>query len=356
LDAFDGRTMIRLSRGRRWLLGVACLALVGELGLRVVDAFREVPTGSLYNAIQPGPSRFRLRPGTHLRVPERYGTIEYRLNRCGYRDAEWSDRPADVVLLGDSVGFGLGAPQDRIFAEILETDLRRRIGREIDVRNLSVFAYHTRDEVETFREDALAMRPQVVVLQFYMNDLSAPGAESRRPAARPPLRHALRALWNRFAYSSNLYRRLHQGVARTSYLLLHDLRRQRFPHTLNHAEVRHKSALLAAQPDDLQIAAFREILTLRDLVHAAGAELLVAVFPDEIQLFEPQWDGIDRRMAAFLTKAGIAHLFVVSDLRSVAPRERVFLDGVHLSGIGHTVAGRALAERIAPLLPMRAAP
>jgi hypothetical protein len=318
--------------------------LLGEVGLRGLDRWRDTPTNSLYSIVRTDGATFHLEPGARVVVPERYGDIEYRINSRGFRDDEWSASRPDIVLLGDSVAFGLGASQSETFATLLEGELAP--GRTADVRNLAVFAYNTRDEARVFREVGASMRAPVVLLQFYLNDYSIPELPTSAPGPppRPRLRDLLRGGWNRLAYSSNLYRRLNQVASGTVYWATHDLRRQRFPGSLNHAEVLHKTEYLRERPRDSDVPAFAEIEQLRGAIAAAGASLIVVNSPDEVQLFEEQFDGLNRRLAAFCAAKGIPLIDLTATLRAAQPRHRLFLDGVHLSPLGHRVAARAIAE------------
>lgn len=332
----------------RWVrVLLALTALAGiEVTLRALDRWRRVPTGSLYSIVRTDGATFHLEPGARVVVPERYGDIEYRINSRGFRDDEWRASRPDVVLLGDSVAFGLGASRPDTFAALLESELRP--GRTADVRNLAIFAYNTRDEVRVFREVGASMHPPVVLLQFYLNDYSIPEPSSSTPGPppRPRLRDLLRGGWNRLAYSSNLYRRLHQVASGSIYWATHDLRRQRFPGSLNHAEVLHKTEYLRERPLDSDVPAFVEIEQLRGATAAAGASLIVVNSPDEVQLFEERFDELNQRLAAFCASRGIPLIDLTATLRAAQPRHRLFLDGVHLSPLGHRVVARAISERL----------
>lgn len=331
-----------LTRGALVLLAL----VVGEVGLRGLDRWRGTPTNSLYSIVRTDGATFHLEPGARVVVPERYGDIEYRINSRGFRDDEWGASRPDVVLLGDSVAFGLGASQPDTFAALLEAELAP--GRTADVRNLAIFAYNTRDEARVFREVGAPMRAPVVLLQFYLNDYSIPEPSSSTPGPppRPRLRDLLRGGWNRLAYSSNLYRRLHQVASGSVYWATHDLRRQRFPGSLNHAEVLHKTEYLRERPRDMDVPAFVEIEQLRRATAAAGASLIVVNSPDEVQLFEARFDGLNQRLAAFCASRGILLIDLTAVLRAAQPRHRLFLDGVHLSPLGHHVVARAISERL----------
>jgi len=165
--------MRRLPLRRIGLLLVA-VAAGGEALVRLVETFGRTPTASLYSLIVPGKPRFTLRPNADIVVPERYGNIEYKLNSHGFRDREHSGTgPAQrVVLLGDSVTFGLGVRQEVTFAGLLAHDLETGTASRREVFNLAVFAYDTRDELATYRSEGAALEPAVVVLQFFLNDFA----------------------------------------------------------------------------------------------------------------------------------------------------------------------------------------
>ncbi len=319
---------------RTGCLTLAALAVVGEVGARLWDRVHG-ETGSLYEYIVNGENRFKLRPATVI-VPERYGDVRYRFNRLGYRDSDFGSQAGTrrLVLLGDSVAFGLGVDQDLIFANLLEGRLRKETGRPWEVANLAIFAYHTADQLAALREDGLALRPEVVVVQFLMNDFSIP-ATAGGPAPPPSLGDRLIAAKNRLVYRSALYRRLHQAGAGLLYLAVHDARRRWFTETLNDAQPRQQLAMLKATPEDGGIAAFRALAAIQDTAHSAGARTLVLFIPDEVQLYTDRYDGINHRVAAFCRRQGIAMLDALPALRASQHRRSLYLDGVHFTATGH---------------------
>jgi lysophospholipase L1-like esterase len=334
-------------RPRRLLLLVVAALALGEAAARLWDA-GVGGTGSLYDHVVERDSRFVLTPAATVNVPERYGTVRYTFNRQGYRDRDHGrpTRPR-LLLLGDSVTFGLGVPQDQIYSAVLQRELDASRQRCCEVVNQAVFAYHSGHELSTLREDGLPHRPRLVVVQFFMNDLAQPAAAARPAAAPPPtLGQRLAAARNRYLNRSAAWRRLRQGVTRTSYALLHDVRRTRFPETLNDAEPVHKLAYLEGQPEDEAIPALASILAMRDVAAARGARFLLLVTPDETQLFTARYDGINRRLASFCARSGVEMLDTLPLLRSAPRRERLFLDGVHLSPEGHQLVGRHLAAHV----------
>lgn len=326
---------------KRLLLGLLVFAIAGELGARLWD-LAQGPTGSLYDFIVPGPKRFKLRPSTTVTVPERYGNITYHFNRLGYRDVDHDprERRRRLVWLGDSVSFGLGVDQDRTFVDLLQ---KRLAAAEppLDVVNLAIFAYHTGNEVDALREDGLPLRPELVVVQFYMNDFSTPGTGASTPGTAPAPPPPPPGLWdrlvavkNRFLYKSALARRLSQISGRAGFLLVHDLRR-RFPETLNDAQPKADLELLRTHPDDRSIAAFQALAAIRDIAARSGARLFVFISPDEVQLFTPRYDAINERFARFCASQRIDCWDPLPALRAAEDRDQLFHDGVHYSPTGH---------------------
>lgn len=333
-------------RLRRLLVVLLLLAVAGELALRLFDFAFDYPTGSLYDAIVPHGERFKLRPGGRVIAPERYGDIEYRFNHAGYRDrdhASTGTRPK-LVLLGDSVAFGLGAEQPETFAARLEPMLAEKKPPGYEVVNLAIFAYDTRHELLTYQEDGRPFRPRVVVAQFYLNDFSI-----RAPAGvATPLTFGQRLLGlkNLVIYRSNLYRRLHQLASGAGYRLFHDRKRLEHPERLNRLEPEHKLRYLAERPEDDEVEAFTLLAQLAREVEADGGEFLLMVSPDESQLFDAQYDDIHRRFEAFARRQGITLLDLLPVLRAQPEKHRLFLDGVHLSPQGHAVVAETLADEL----------
>ena len=97
-------------------------------------------------------------------------------NSMGFRDRE-HPRHAHrgtyrILVLGDSIGEGLRVEEDaRIFPAVLEARLRG-LGLDAEVLNFSVNGYNTLQEVELLKEKGLAYRPDLVLLEYCLNDTS----------------------------------------------------------------------------------------------------------------------------------------------------------------------------------------
>ena len=99
------------------------------------------------------------------------GEVVYAIDSQGFRGPE---RPAvtgrtRVFFLGDSFTFGPDVPEDALFLRRVERTLRDQ-GMAIDVVNGAVWSYDTKDEVALLERRFDEVRPQAVVLVYYLND------------------------------------------------------------------------------------------------------------------------------------------------------------------------------------------
>ena len=99
--------------------------LASEMGLRLLDLLiTGGKTRSLFSEVifDDERGKYHLAPNTELIHPHRYGDVKYYFNEEGSRD---DPLPVDkdikkIVLIGDSVSFGLGVPYELIFSTLIE--------------------------------------------------------------------------------------------------------------------------------------------------------------------------------------------------------------------------------------------
>ncbi len=99
------------------------------------------------------------------------------INSHGFRGAPFElTKPAGalrVLCLGDSYTFGDYVNDDETFPAALQADLRGRIPeRPVEVINAGVNGYTIVDEREFAEEKGFALKPDLIVLGFVMNDLA----------------------------------------------------------------------------------------------------------------------------------------------------------------------------------------
>lgn len=118
--------------------------------------------------------------------------VDVMINSLGLRDSEGTGEAGEgarVLMLGDSVTFGWGVPQDETVAERLEANLSAQSGMPVSVLNSGVGNYNTAMQVAWFERYGLALNPDVVVLNVFVND------------AEPTPRQDAVPWWDKFFYS-----------------------------------------------------------------------------------------------------------------------------------------------------------
>jgi lysophospholipase L1-like esterase len=99
--------------------------------------------------------------------------VDVRTDSRGFRSTEIpATAPggvARIAFVGDSTTLGWGAAQNETFAHrVIET--LQKGGRKVDGFNLGVGNYNTRQELTLFRDVGVGMKPDIVVLTYFIND------------------------------------------------------------------------------------------------------------------------------------------------------------------------------------------
>ena len=102
--------------------------------------------------------------------------LVYKTNALGYRNPEIGLKKGKRWLfLGDSITFGQGVNEEWTFVRLLE-NLARAQGDNWETVNGAVEGLGTNGELAVLNETGLALKPDGVVLNFYLNDfLESPG-------------------------------------------------------------------------------------------------------------------------------------------------------------------------------------
>lgn len=99
--------------------------------------------------------------------------VDFQTNSKGLRDREFSyDRVAGkrrILMLGDSFTVGWGVALEDTFSKRIER-LYAAIGIDTEVINTGVGNYNTIQEVQYFLTEGYKYKPDVVVLNFFVND------------------------------------------------------------------------------------------------------------------------------------------------------------------------------------------
>ena len=99
--------------------------------------------------------------------------VEMTVNPMGLRGPEVSaEKTAGtlrVIGLGDSFTFGVGVRDEHTFLRRLEGRLNRH--QPVEVLNAGTQGYNTRDQQVTLENRWLALKPDLVLVVFYLNDI-----------------------------------------------------------------------------------------------------------------------------------------------------------------------------------------
>ncbi len=244
-------------------------------------------------------------------------------NSLGMRDDEPLEVPGSlrIAAIGDSYTFGWGVDQAQTWPQVLEHSLDGAAavgGRRVDVLNLGVSGYSTRDEVLVLETRGLALEPRLLILQYCVND----------PETRPvqPLHRyfAGQTWWRRSALLTSVVERLQQRAYG---------RRGSYFHWLH---VPESAAWVSV------VAGFGR---MRALCDARGIPVLLVLFP----ILGPRpWDQYRYRdlhvqVAAEGDRQGFAVLDLLAVFERVPPAE-LLLDPTdsHPNLRGHALAAEAI--------------
>lgn len=97
-----------------------------------------------------------------------------RLNSLGYRDREFQPAKPDgayrIAALGDSFTFGQGIDEEKRFSNLIAERLKAR-QPAVEVLNFGRAGDNTTDQLRALNQTVLALRPDFVLLQWYINDV-----------------------------------------------------------------------------------------------------------------------------------------------------------------------------------------
>ena len=279
--------------------------------------------------------------------------FSYRTDPYGFRNpSPWPPR-ADILVLGDSLAFGFGVDDEHGWVAQLD----RRLP-EHRVVNLGILAAAPQQYLMAYEAHGARLAPELILVALYPpNALGAVADFDRWVAAGEPERLDL---WRVRRNRDDLLAPLRQALRR-SHLLSGLYFAGKDGHTLGFADggrVRLAAAEVAgvapvARAGAPQFERIIELLTrLERLGDAAGAQLLVVLFPSKWEALEPLLGRpAPALVAPFVERfdeLGIQYLDLTPVLRRrSAGGERLFFEiDVHPNVAGYRVIGEVIAEHL----------
>lgn len=111
------------------------------------------------------------------------GFYKVKINSLGLNERELSLKKKKdtyrILFIGDSITFGMGVDTDKTFVRIVESLLNFHLSftpmlsgvRRVETINGGVAGYYTWQEIAFLRTIGLKYTPNIVVLDFYLNDI-----------------------------------------------------------------------------------------------------------------------------------------------------------------------------------------
>jgi lysophospholipase L1-like esterase len=267
--------------------------------------------------------------------------ITYKINAHGFRDESegawrpWQPSDLKIAIIGDSVTAGAQADYTETYSAQLEAILKQ-LGTPARVANFGVDATNTRQQLALMKARVLALKPDVILLAYFMNDIEKSGLEHLPKPARELLRH-----WHLAAFLSQRVVQTVRNRKETS----------RYQHDLHPEAVNQNtcSGYIAETLQAYQTTKWAEpahwIQEMQELCRKNAITFGVLIFP-----FEPQIRGIcplqaQSEIALFLSQAGIPFLDIAESFRKI-PSDGFYIPGdpVHLSAAGHRGAAVSIKE------------
>jgi hypothetical protein len=345
------------ARALRIVLALASLAftlLAFELLLRVLPFESQASDRRGLHLARPDrPWLYGMRPGVEGTLPIS-GDVVYRVNADGFRDSLYlRPKPANtfrVIVLGDSVAFGYGVAASATFAKEMEREIAASApGRRVEVLNLGVSGYNPYTEAQLLRDLGVAYEPDLVLVQFCINDLNDPtlhfDVQTRLrlgsiPAAAYPDPGSRR---RRLAEPGATYRACRRSrlCSRVDDLWLAMTAEQP-------DEAANRAAAIPVEGEEGPEWDWLEALyvEMAELSRAAGAQFAVLAFPypgqlDNIQLDNMGVHPVQRRLVALGERNGWTTLDPLERFRTAhRAGTPLFLDWWHPTAAGHRLAAQ----------------
>lgn len=343
----------RAAVGRVAAVTTVTLVLL-EVSLRLVNAFSPI-----FIFYSDSFGRYRGQPG----APH----FDARLNSRGFNDVEREVSRAArvrhrVVAIGDSFAFGV-VPRANNYLALLERALAT--DGSVEVINMGVAGTEPRDYLAILVEEGLAFHPDLVVVGFYIgNDFEA--------RARKPYEHSYVATLGHFLWTL--------GRAGRSVVVNRDATAGAYDDGAPSLEeeafrriLMDRAAIYMGEDAALTGPAARAagyLREMRDLSAGAGAEFLVVLLPDEVQVdvalqqdVARAWgvsrESIDltrptRVIAEALSREGIRVLDLLPAFAREAARTRLYKPrDTHWNIEGNRLAATTMAPAVRELLEGR---
>ncbi|MFH2202807.1 MAG: hypothetical protein ABIJ96_06820 [Elusimicrobiota bacterium] len=297
------------------------------------------------------------------------GKAAFRINAHGFRgkDIDLRKPPgvSRLLFLGDSITIGWRLREEDVFVE----HIGRALGARYEVINAGYADAGLTEEDAVLRAAGMRLRPDLVVLGWYLNDGRPPVGFPEEVVYRNPVIRWIQAnpLLRRSYFVGLFYGALRKSLVEQA-VKVSEHKSNRFRWVKHYVDQKHEwrvkpeslAELLRLAKYDFgdgwnaasRQAMFKRIRAMRDYVRGQGGEFAVVIFPLHAQVYtevrEPFVDEPQRDFAAFCRDANIPCLDLLPPLRG-RQAEELFQDFCHYTPRGNAV----VAEEILAFLRKR---
>jgi hypothetical protein len=253
-------------------------------------------------------------------------------NSLGFRDREHErEKPEGVyriLAIGDSISMGLMVEvSEDVYTSVLERTLREK-NPNVEVLNFGVSGYNTQQEVAMLVEKGLDYAPDLVLLQYCLND---------RQMVNDGI---VERLLEREGESSGIERSLlAPNLSRSA--LYRFLRYAAVPQLREEVRAQRRVAMQDLTRDTVE----ENFALLGRTSQEEGFEVLVVVFP----FFDRNLRSFPREHAAvarYSASNGFQHLDLLHAFRKCSASRRVHENPMHPNRFGHLCAAQAIAGHL----------
>jgi len=295
----------------------------------------------------------RLRPDQRLDWPSPLSrrTVRLKTNAQGFRGpaiAPEKSRPR-LLVLGDSIAFGAGVEDRDTWPRQLEQSLAGRV----EVINAGIPDLGTQEELNLLREEGPRLKPDLVLVAYYLNDSLPPYSFSQEYGAMSPTR----AGWiTRMRQTSYLFRWLWERYLVTHYVKSSGRGTGPWVRLFQQGDWRHTPAAfqeLVQKADSDFGAAWTpagwqalpsQLQQIQDWAVRHQARITVVAFPVSIQVEAEFLDDFpQQKLGQICLELGIPYLDLLPALRPRAEQE-LFFDQCHLTPAGAAATAQAIAR------------
>lgn len=288
--------------------------------------------------------------------PNGYSTVDgvvNQFNADGFRDRTYPRAKAEgvtrIVVLGDSVTYGLGVAADQAYPKVVERSLHELSTRRWEVLNFGIPGYATPQELIYYRQAAQWFQPDVILIGYCMNDIICSSRELpyimdlKQQARRRPSFIEKLADHSELAYMLR-YQVLQNQVKNYIRQQSNDYQAAYGYMNLYHQE--NYWGQFLANLDDLKALAEED-----------NVQVVFVLIPLLTELASYPWSDVDMRIRAAVIERNLHFIYLLDTLsmHKDLKLRRYPNDYEHLSDYGHKIVGEVIAGYLLSWFPDRSA-